>query len=188
MTAMATIHSEFEVDHKFNGKLQREKAAKVQKIREVEQISQKRLAARLHQEKQKELESLRDSLRIEHEAEILKAIRHKDVEIKRLQRGLLKCQNELKEEIAKRGLSTSGRRAFEIERSKLLQKIKELTGVKKQLEHDLHVAAETEKQKNVEIQQLQENCQLEVAKIEKEAGIEVKKLVRIDSCLCGKKF
>lgn len=180
---IARLQSDLDVERKSNKQLRREKAVEVQQVRETEQnrcsASQKELATRLHLEKQKELEALRESLRCRHEAEIVKAIKQKDLEIKRLQRDLLKCQDELKEEIAKRGLSTSARSAFELERAKLLQEIKELTGAKKQLEDALRAASDSEKQKNLEIRQLQENCRLEVAKVEKEAGIEVRKLVSI---------
>lgn len=193
---IARLQSELEVERKSIKQLRREKAVEVQQVRETEQnrssASQKELAARLHQEKQKELEAMRESLRCRQEADIVKAIKQKDLEIKRLQRDLLKCQDELKEEIAKRGLSTSARSAFELERAKLLQEIKELTSAKKQLEDALRAASDAEKQKNQEIRQLQESCRLEVAKVEKEAGIEVRKLVSIlessseviSLCLC----
>lgn len=176
------LESELEVERKSNTQLRREKAREVQQVRETEQSrsasSQKDLAARLHLEKQRDLEALRETLRSRHETEMVKAIRQKEAEIKRLQRDLLRCQDELKEEIAKRGLSTSARNAFELERAKMLQEIKELTNAKKQLEDALRSAAEAEKLRNLEVRQTKENCKLEVAKVEKEAAMEVRKLVR----------
>lgn len=180
-SVVVRLQSELEVEQKSSRQLRREKALEVQQVREAEQsraaASQKELASKLHLEKQKELEVQREMLRCKHEADIIKAIKQKDKEIKKLQKDLSRCQDELKEEIAKRGLSTSARGAFESERAKLLQEIKELTSAKKQLEDNLRKAAETEKQKNLEIRQLQETCKLEVAKVEKEAGLEVRKLL-----------
>jgi len=176
------LRVELDVERKTTRQLRREKAIEVQQVREQEQtkasIGLKDLAVKLHQEKQREIELQKDILRAKQDADVGKVVKQKDQEIKKVKQDLAKCQHELKEEVTKRGLSTSARGTFETERNKLLQELKEQSASKKQLEDALRAATDAEKQKNHEIRMLQDNCKLELARVEKEANFEVKKLVK----------
>ena len=178
---IAQLRAELEAERKTNRQLRRENAYEVQQLREQEQakasMGLRDLAAKLHEEKQREVELQKEALRSRLEADSGKVIKLKDQEVKKLKQDLARCQEELKEEVTKRGLSTSARGTFEKERNKLLQEVKELSVAKKQLESALAAAADGEKRRNQEFRQLQDSCKLELARVEKEANVEVKKLV-----------
>ena len=182
---VSRFQSELDVERKCSRQLRREKAHEVHEAREQEQnrsaLALKDLAARLHREKQRELEFQKETLRCRHEADTAKVVKQKEQEVKRLRRDLGRCQEELKEEVTKRGLSTSARGAFELERTRLLQELKELSASKKQLEDALRSAAEAAKQNNLETRQVQDACKHEIGKVTKEANAEIRKLV---CCAC----
>ena len=175
------LRSELDAERKLNKQLRREKAVEVQQTRELERneasISLKDLTAKLNHEKQREMEAQREALKCKYEADTCKISKQKDQEIKKLKNDLAKCQDDLREEVTKRGLSTSARGAFELERTKLLLEIKDLGASKKRLEDALHSASETVKQKKQEMRQLQETCKQETAAVEKAANAEIRKLV-----------
>ena len=122
------LRSELDAERKLNKQLRREKAVEVQQTRELERneasISLKDLTAKLNHEKQREMEAQREALKCKYEADTCKISKQKDQEIKKLKNDLAKCQDNLREEVTKRGLSTSARGAFELERTKLLLEIK----------------------------------------------------------------
>jgi len=175
------LRAELDAERKTTRQLRREKAVEVQRVREQEQtkasICLKDLTKKLQQERQQEVELQRETSRCKLDADYGKVIKMKDQEIKKLKQDLAKCQHELGEEVTKRGLSTSARGTFEAERNKLLQEVKELNASKKHLESALQAAGEAEKQKKLEFRQLQDSCKQELARVEKEASLEVKKLL-----------
>lgn len=175
------LRSELDAEKKCVRRLRREKAYEVQLAREQERnkaaMSLKEMVAKLHQEKEQETENLQ----CKHKSDIVKVVKQKDKEVTKIKKDLAKCQDDLKEEIFKRGLSTSARAAFELERSKLLQDIKELSASKKQIEDALSSASEAEKQRTNELRLLQETSRTEIAKVNRDANTEIKRLVRIYS-------
>jgi len=178
---VAQLRAELDEERKTCKQLRREKAFEVQRIRDEEQtkasVQIKDLMTKLHLEKQQEVELQKEQVKCKLEADMRKVAKLKDQEIKKLKQDLSRCQDELKEEVTKRGLSTSARGTFELERNKLLQEVKELNASKKQTESALQLALDSVKHKNLEIRQLQDSCKLELTKVEKEANIEVKKLL-----------
>lgn len=180
-TTVSQLRAELDEERKTCRLLRREKALEVQRIHDEEQtktsVQMKDLTARLLQERQQEVELQKEQLKGKLDADNKKVVKLKDQEIKKLKQDLIRCQDELKEEVTKRGLSTSARGTFELERNKLLQEVKELNASKKQLESALQLSVDSVKHKNMEIRQLQDSCKLELAKVEKEANIEVKKLL-----------
>lgn len=179
--AIVHLRSDLDAEKKCVRRLRREKTYEVQLAREQERnkaaMSLKEMVARLHQEKEQETENLR----CKHKADIVKVVKQKDKEVTKIKKDLGKCQDDLKEEIFRRGLSTSARAAFELERSKLLQDIKELSASRKQMEDALSSALEAEKQRTNELRLLQETSRTEIAKVNRDANTEIKRLVRIYS-------
>lgn len=176
--AIVHLRSELDAEKKCVRRLRREKAYEVQLAREEERnkaaMSLKEMAAKLHQDKELETENLR----CKHKADIVKVVKQKDKEVNKIKKDLAKCQDDLKEEIFKRGLSTSARAAFELERSKLLQEVKELSASKRQIEDALSSASEAEKQRTSELRLLQESSRTQIAKVQRDANTEIKRLVR----------
>ena len=126
------------------GRVEREKNQELRQAREHEQhksaVLLTELRTKLHEEKMKELQALREALLRQHEAELLRVIRTKDSENQRLQallhavrdggpdRARTVLLSEAKEE-AKKG--------FEVEKVKMQQEISELKGAKRQVEEAL---------------------------------------------------
>ena len=201
---MSRLQTELEAERKLTKQLRREKSYELQKTRELEQtkasIALKDLRTKLHQERTKEHELLKESLGRKYELDLQKVVRQKDAELAKLRADLRKCQDELEQTreqvtcLNKCGLSgTSARAAFESERQKLLGDIQELRSARRHLENELRTATEAEKQRGSELQQVRGQLKAEVAKIQKEADAEVKRLVSVPmqrrlrkNCDCAK--
>lgn len=69
------------------------------------------------------------------------------------------------------------RRGFELERTRLLQEISELKGVKRQMEEALNVALQADKIKASEIRSVYHLHQEEIGRIKKECEREIRRLV-----------
>lgn len=178
---IAGLRSELDAEKRTVRQLRRERDSEVQKVRNEEQtrasIALKDQSKKLLEEKQREVELQRETLKIKLESDLGKVVKLKDREITKLRGDLARCQDELKEELSKRGLSTSARASFDTERQKLLQEVRDLQLAKRQLEERLTEAGETEKRLQLEIRLLQDSCKLEAARVEREATLEVKKLL-----------
>lgn len=103
--------------------------------------------------------------------------RQKDKELDKLRKDLAKCQNELREEVEKRGQSSSARAAWDRERSRLLKETRELGVSKRRLESALEEASSALKKKTQEARLVKEASRQEMAALERSANLEVKKLV-----------
>ena len=103
--------------------------------------------------------------------------RQKDKELDKLRKDLAKCQNELREEVEKRGQSSSARAALDRDRARLLKEMRELGVSKRRLESALEEASSALKKKTQEARLVKEASRQEVAALERSANLEVKKLV-----------
>lgn len=103
--------------------------------------------------------------------------KQKDKELDKLRKDLAKCQNELREEVEKRGQSSSARAAWDRERSRLLKETRELGVSKRRLESALEEASSALKKKTQEARLVKEASRQEMAALERSANLEVKKLV-----------
>lgn len=167
------------------GRVEREKNQELRQVREHEQhksaVLLTELRTKLHEEKMKELQALREALLRQHEAELLRVIRTKDSENQRLQallhavrdggpdRARTVLLSEAKEE-AKKG--------FEVEKVKMQQEISELKGAKRQVEEALTLVIRADKIKAAEIRSVYHLHQEEISRIKKECEREIRRLVR----------
>ena len=184
------LQSDLEAERKLMKQLRRDKSYEVQQTRDMEQtkanVALKDLRAKLHQERAKDLEILKDSLNRKFDIDLQKVVRQKDAELNKLRADLRKCQDELEQtrenptNLNKRGLSgSSARAAFDCERQKLLNETQELRTAKRHLEMELKTITEADKQKSQELLQLRDHTKTEVVKAQKDADVEIKRLVSI---------
>lgn len=139
------------------------------------------LKAKLHEEKMKELQMVRETLLRQHEGELLRVIKIKDTENQRIQalvnalrdgatdKVKTMLYNEAKEEAKK---------VFEIEKIKLQQEISELKAAKKQLEDALNQTIHADRLKAAEIRSLYHLHLEEISRIKKDCEREIRRLVR----------
>ena len=125
----------------------------------------------------RELERTREAVKSRLEADTTRLVGRYERTVKRLSSDLDRCRNELREEIEKRGMSSTTRGGFEAERSRLLTEVRDLKAAKRRLEETVESSAEVEKQRTGELKRTQEACKAEVIKVSKEATAEIRKLV-----------
>uniref|UniRef100_A0ACB8F964 Janus kinase and microtubule-interacting protein 3 n=1 Tax=Sphaerodactylus townsendi TaxID=933632 RepID=A0ACB8F964_9SAUR len=166
------------------GKLEREKNQEVKQIKEHELhkniVTVTELKAKLHEEKMKELQAVREGLLRQHESELLRVIKIKDNEIQRLQALLTTVRDGTPDKV-KTALFTEAKeeakKGFEVEKTKMQQEISELKGAKKQVEEALTVAIQADKMKAAEIRSVYHLHQEEITRIKRECEREIRRLV-----------
>ncbi|XP_060260837.1 janus kinase and microtubule-interacting protein 3 isoform X15 [Ovis aries] len=180
---LTEIQIELQQEKSKVGRVEREKNQELRQVREHEQhksaVLLTELRTKLHEEKMKELQALREALLRQHEAELLRVIRTKDSENQRLQallhavrdggpdRARTVLLSEAKEE-AKKG--------FEVEKVKMQQEISELKGAKRQVEEALTLVIRADKIKAAEIRSVYHLHQEEISRIKKECEREIRRL------------
>ncbi|XP_051883267.1 janus kinase and microtubule-interacting protein 3 isoform X8 [Pristis pectinata] len=180
---LTDIQIELQQEKSKVSKLEREKNQEVKLIKEQEQhkhtVLVTELKAKLHEEKMKELQTVRETLLRQHEGELLRVIKIKDTENQRLQalvnalrdgaadKVKTMLYNEAKEEAKK---------VFEFEKIKLQQEISELKGAKKQVEEALSQAIHADKLKAAEIRSVYHLHQEEISRIKKDCEREIRRL------------
>ncbi|NXM75072.1 JKIP3 protein, partial [Serilophus lunatus] len=165
-------------------KLEREKNQEVKQIKEHEQhkstVVVTELKVKLHEDKMKELQAVREALLRQHEAELLRVIKIKDNEIQRLQ-GLLNAVRDGGPDKVKTVLLTEAKeeakRGFEVEKIKMQQEISELKGAKKQVEEALTMVIQADKIKAAEIRSVYHLHQEEITRIKRECEREIRRLM-----------
>lgn len=165
-------------------KLERDKNQEVKQIKEHEQhkniVLVTELKAKLHEEKMKELQVVRETLLRQHEAELLRVIKIKDNEIQRLQTVVSALRDGAPEKV-KTVLYSEAReeakKMFELEKVKMQQEISELKGAKKQVEEALTVVAQADKMKAAEIRSVYHLHQEEISRIKRECEREIRRLM-----------
>ncbi|XP_008104917.1 janus kinase and microtubule-interacting protein 3 isoform X11 [Anolis carolinensis] len=180
---LTDIQIELQQEKSKVSKLEREKNQEVRQIKEHEQhkniVNVTELKAKLHEEKMKELQAVREGLLRQHEAELLRVIKIKDNEIQRLQ-ALLNAVRDGTPDKVKTVLfaeaKEEAKKGFEVEKIKMQQEISELKGAKKQVEEALSVVVQADKIKAAEIRSVYHLHQEEITRIKRECEREIRRL------------
>ncbi|XP_064287709.1 janus kinase and microtubule-interacting protein 3 isoform X23 [Passer domesticus] len=180
---LTDIQIELQQEKSKVSKLEREKNQEVKQIKEHEQhkstVVVTELKVKLHEDKMKELQAVRETLLRQHEAELLRVIKIKDNEIQRLQT-LLNAVRDGAPDKVKTVLLTEAKeeakRGFEVEKIKMQQEISELKGAKKQVEEALTMVIQADKIKAAEIRSVYHLHQEEITRIKRECEREIRRL------------
>ncbi|XP_077640884.1 janus kinase and microtubule-interacting protein 3 isoform X6 [Lonchura striata] len=180
---LTDIQIELQQEKSKVSKLEREKNQEVKQIKEHEQhkstVVVTELKVKLHEDKMKELQAVRETLLRQHEAELLRVIKIKDNEIQRLQT-LLNAVREGGPDKVKTVLLTEAKeeakKGFEVEKIKMQQEISELKGAKKQVEEALTMVIQADKMKAAEIRSVYHLHQEEITRIKRECEREIRRL------------
>ncbi|XP_059028782.1 janus kinase and microtubule-interacting protein 3 isoform X7 [Mustela lutreola] len=164
-------------------RVEREKNQELRQVREHEQhksaVLLTELKTKLHEEKMKELQAVREALLRQHEAELLRVAKTKDSENRRL-RVLLHALRDGAPDKAKVLLlaeaKEDAKKGFEAEKMRMQQEISELKGAKKQVEEALTIVAQADKIKAAEIRSVYHLHQEEISRIKKECEREIRRL------------
>ncbi|KAM9232361.1 janus kinase and microtubule-interacting protein 3 isoform 11-T11 [Leptosomus discolor] len=180
---LTDIQIELQQEKSKVSKLEREKNQEVKQIKEHEQhkstVVVTELKVKLHEEKMKELQAVREALLRQHESELLRVIKIKDNEIQRLQT-LLNAVRDGAPDKVKTVLLTEAKeeakKGFEVEKIKMQQEISELKGAKKQVEEALTMVIQADKIKAAEIRSVYHLHQEEISRIKRECEREIRRL------------
>ncbi|XP_040847650.1 janus kinase and microtubule-interacting protein 3 isoform X13 [Ochotona curzoniae] len=165
-------------------KVEREKNQELRQVREHEQhksaVLLTELKAKLHEDKMKELQAVREALLRQHEAELLRVIKIKDNENQRLQALLHALRDGAPDKVKTVLLCEAkeeAKKGFEVEKVKMQQEISELKGAKKQVEEALTLVIQADKIKAAEIRSVYHLHQEEISRIKKECEREIRRLL-----------
>ncbi|XP_032046679.1 janus kinase and microtubule-interacting protein 3 isoform X8 [Aythya fuligula] len=180
---LTDIQIELQQEKSKVSKLEREKNQEVKQIKEHEQhkstVVVTELKVKLHEEKMKELQAVREALLRQHEAELLRVIKIKDNEIQRLQALLNAVRDGAPDKVKTVLLSEAkeeAKKGFEVEKIKMQQEISELKGAKKQVEEALTMVIQADKIKAAEIRSVYHLHQEEISRIKRECEREIRRL------------
>ncbi|XP_062909741.1 janus kinase and microtubule-interacting protein 2-like isoform X2 [Mobula hypostoma] len=165
-------------------KLEREKVQEGKRIREQEQHKHTAmvtdLKSKLHEDKMKELQSVRETLIKQHDQELARMIKIKDQEIQRL-KSLVNALRDGSSDKVRTALSNEARdearKTFDSERLKLLQEISELKSAKKQVEESLSNMIQADKIKAGNLRSEHQSHQEAIAKIKWESEKDIRRLM-----------
>ncbi|XP_013358579.1 PREDICTED: janus kinase and microtubule-interacting protein 3 isoform X7 [Chinchilla lanigera] len=181
---LTDIQIELQQEKSKVSRVEREKSQELRQIREHEQrkhaVLVTELKTKLHEEKMKELQAVREALLRQHEAELLRVIKIKDNENQRLQ-ALLNTMRDGAPDKVKTVLlceaKEEAKKGFEVEKVKMQQEITELKGAKKQVEEALTLVIQADKIKAAEIRSVYHLHQEEISRIKKECEREIRRLL-----------
>ncbi|XP_030097140.1 janus kinase and microtubule-interacting protein 3 isoform X7 [Serinus canaria] len=180
---LTDIQIELQQEKSKVSKLEREKNQEVKQIKEHEQhkstVVVTELKVKLHEDKMKELQAVRETLLRQHEAELLRVIKIKDNEIQRLQTLLNAVRDGAPDKVKTVLLSEAkeeAKKGFEVEKIKMQQEISELKGAKKQVEEALTMVIQADKMKAAEIRSVYHLHQEEITRIKRECEREIRRL------------
>ncbi|KAM5142421.1 janus kinase and microtubule-interacting protein 3 isoform 10-T10 [Mantella aurantiaca] len=181
---LTDIQIELQQEKSKVSKLERDKNQEIRQIREHEQhkniVFVTELKAKLHEEKMKELQAVREALLRQHECELIRVIKIKDSENQRMQ-AVVNALRDAAPEKVKTVLYNEAReeakKSFESEKIKMQQEIFELKGVKRQVEEALTVVMQADKMKAAEIRSVYHLHQEEISKIKRECEREIRRLL-----------
>ncbi|XP_053440343.1 janus kinase and microtubule-interacting protein 3 isoform X14 [Nycticebus coucang] len=181
---LTDIQIELQQEKSKVSRVEREKSQELRQAREHEQhkaaVGLTELKTKLHEEKMKELQAVRETLLRQHEAELLRVIKIKDNENQRLQALLHALRDSGPDKVKTVLLSEAKeevKRGFEVEKVKMQQEISELKGAKKQVEEALTLAMQADKIKAAEIRSVYHLHQEEMGRIKKECEREIRRLM-----------
>uniref|UniRef100_A0A8C5GB95 Janus kinase and microtubule-interacting protein 2-like n=1 Tax=Gouania willdenowi TaxID=441366 RepID=A0A8C5GB95_GOUWI len=164
-------------------KLERDKVQEVKRVREQEQhrhtatLTEQR--AKWHEEKQKELQTLRENLTRQHEQELARHAKIKDQENQRLKAALSAIRDGSGEKVRTAltlEAKEDARRFFDQERVKLLQEIAELKSVKKQTDEALGNLIQADKMKAGDLRVEHQQHQEQISKIKWDCERDIRRL------------
>nr|XP_043898590.1 janus kinase and microtubule-interacting protein 2 isoform X3 [Solea senegalensis] len=165
-------------------KLERDKVQEVKRVREQEQhrhtatLTEQR--AKWHEEKQKELQALRENLTRQHEQELARHAKIKDQENQRLKAALSAMRDGSGEKVRTAltlEAKEEARRFFDQERVKLLQEIVELKSTKKQTDEALSNMIQSDKMKAGDLRVEHQQHQEQISKIKWDCERDIRRLV-----------
>ncbi|XP_064344633.1 janus kinase and microtubule-interacting protein 3 isoform X26 [Camelus dromedarius] len=180
---LTDIQIELQQEKSKVSRVEREKNQELRQVREHEQhknaVLLTELKSKLHEEKMKELQAVRETLLRQHEAELLRVIKMKDHENQRLQ-ALLHALRDGAPERLRTVLLTEAKeeakKGFEVEKVKMQQEISELKGAKRQVEEALTMVIQADKIKAAEIRSVYHLHREELSRIKKECEREIRRL------------
>ncbi|XP_036078928.1 janus kinase and microtubule-interacting protein 3 isoform X8 [Rousettus aegyptiacus] len=180
---LTDIQIELQQEKSKVSKVEREKNQELKQVREHEQhknaVLLTELKTKLHDEKMKELQAVRETLLRQHEAELLRVIKIKDNENQRLQALLHALRDSGPDKVKTVLLSEAkeeAKKGFEVEKIKMQQEISELKGAKRQVEEALTMVIQADKIKAAEIRSVYHLHQEEITRIKKECEREIRRL------------
>uniref|UniRef100_A0A672HGW8 Janus kinase and microtubule-interacting protein 2-like n=1 Tax=Salarias fasciatus TaxID=181472 RepID=A0A672HGW8_SALFA len=165
-------------------KLERDKVQEVKRVREQEQhrhtamLTEQR--AKWHEDKQKELQALRENLTRQHEQELARHAKIKDQENQRLKAALSAMRDGSGEKVRTAltlEAKEEARRFFDQERVKLLQEIAELKTSKKQTDEALSNMIQADKMKAGDLRVEHQQHQEQISKIKWDCERDIRRLV-----------
>ncbi|XP_037685288.1 janus kinase and microtubule-interacting protein 1 isoform X5 [Choloepus didactylus] len=180
---LTSIQIEFQQEKSKVGKL-RERLQEAKLEREQEQrrhtayISE--LKAKLHEEKTKELQALREVLIRQHEQEAARTAKIKEGELQRLQATLNVLRDGAADKVKSALLADArdeARRTFDGERLRLQQEILELKASRKQAEEALSNCMQADKTKAADLRAAYQAHQDEVHRIKRECERDIRRLM-----------
>ncbi|XP_036683602.1 janus kinase and microtubule-interacting protein 3 isoform X4 [Balaenoptera musculus] len=181
---LTDIQIELQQERSKVSRVEREKNQELRQVREHEQhksaVLLTELKSKLHEEKMKELQAVRETLLRQHEAELLRVIKVKDGENQRLQALLHALRDGAPDKVRTVLLSEAkeeARKGFEVEKVRMQQEISELKGAKRQVEEALTMVVQADKVKAAEIRSVYHLHQEEICRIKKECEREVRRLM-----------
>ncbi|XP_059755122.1 janus kinase and microtubule-interacting protein 3 isoform X7 [Balaenoptera ricei] len=181
---LTDIQIELQQEKSKVSRVEREKNQELRQVREHEQhksaVLLTELKSKLHEEKMKELQAVRETLLRQHEAELLRVIKVKDGENQRLQALLHALRDGAPDKVRTVLLSEAkeeARKGFEVEKVRMQQEISELKGAKRQVEEALTMVVQADKVKAAEIRSVYHLHQEEICRIKKECEREVRRLM-----------
>ncbi|XP_049646735.1 janus kinase and microtubule-interacting protein 3 isoform X1 [Suncus etruscus] len=181
---LTDIQIELQQEKSKVSRVEREKSQELRQVREHEQhknaVLLTELKSKLHEEKLKELQAVRETLLRQHEAELLRVIKIKDNENQRLQALLHALRDGGPDRVRTVLLSEAkeeAKRGFEVEKVKMQQEICELKGAKRQAEEALTVAIQADRIKAAEMRSVYHLHQEEMNRIKKECEREIRRLM-----------
>lgn len=138
------------------------------------------LKAKLHEEKMKELQAVRENLIKQHEQEMTRMVKVRDSEIQRLKSALCALRDGSSDKV-RTALTIEAReearKQFDSERLKLLQEITELKSAKKQVDEALNNMIQADKIKACDLRSEHQSHQEAISKIKWESERDIRRLV-----------
>ncbi|XP_012583352.1 PREDICTED: janus kinase and microtubule-interacting protein 2 isoform X3 [Condylura cristata] len=183
-TKLTDIQIELHQEKSKVSKLEREKTQETKRIRELEQrkhtVLVTELKAKLHEEKMKELQAVRENLIKQHEQEMSRTVKVRDGEIQRLKSALCALRDGSSDKV-RTALTIEAReearKLFDAERLKLLQEISDLKTAKKQVDEALSNMIQADKIKAGDLRSEHQSHQEAISKIKWESERDIRRLM-----------
>lgn len=182
-TKLTDIQIEFQQEKGKVAKL-REKLQEAKQSRELEQhkhtVLVTDLKAKLHEEKMKDLQAVREVLIKQHEQELTRIIKIRDSEHHRMQSLVNVLRDGAADKVKTALLSEAreeARRTFDNERTKLQQENLELRSAKKQMEETLNNIMQADKAKAADLRTAYQSHQEETNRIKRDCEREIRRLM-----------